>query len=134
MISVSTRQIKDRSNFSKQTGELSLTIVFEGSGLPEGSVAFNTNKARTQAMSPTGPGGPAPTSPMSPMPVQQQAYATPMQQQTMQQQPYTSMPMQQQQPVYQTQSPVYQQQPPPQYQQPQVQYQQVRNREREASF
>lgn len=141
-------QLKNKSDFTKQTGELSMSIVFEGSGLPAGSVAFTTNASRTSPVSPSAAAAsasPAPviaaqvafTSSPSPPPVQQQQQQMPQyQQQPQQQMQYGSQPGQPQfqppqygQPQQQQQfgQPQFQQQPyssQPNYQQPPVYQQQ----------
>lgn len=61
-------QLKDKTNFTKQTGEVSMSIVFEGSGLPAGSLAATTHQARVA------PAASAPAaSPVSPAPIVQAA-------------------------------------------------------------
>jgi hypothetical protein len=114
-------QLKDRSNFSQQTGDIFISMKFEGHGLPEGSFAFKTHESRLH------PEGVAPVqTPNYAQPPPQPQYVS---QAPPQQQQYQSPPPQQQyqQPPpqqYQQQPPQQYQQPPPQqYQQPPVQYQ-----------
>jgi pyruvate/2-oxoglutarate dehydrogenase complex dihydrolipoamide acyltransferase (E2) component len=39
-------QLKDKTNFTKETGEICMSIIFDGHGLPVGSVAEKTTTAR----------------------------------------------------------------------------------------
>jgi hypothetical protein len=62
-------QIKDKTNFTKQTGEVSMSIVFEGTGLPAGSLAATTHQSRVAPAA----ASPAAASPVSPPPIVQAA-------------------------------------------------------------
>jgi hypothetical protein len=132
-----------QSNFTKQTGEVCMSITFEGSGLPEGSTAFKTHNARLHPAA--NASSPQPTiAQSSPVvypdavrppvatiapPVMQQQYQSQAPPQPQYQQPPPQQQYQSQAPMYQSQAPVQQQQyvqqpqysqPPPQpmYQQP----------------
>jgi len=139
-------QLKDKQNFSKQTGEVRMSVVFEGTGLPDGSLAAKTNAQRINPVSPAA-GVASPATPQivaapvqqvaSPQPQVMAAVGAPPPQQQ-QQAPriaYGNPPAAQQSPQgypgavaqqqYASGQPNYQQQPQQQYQQPpQQQYQQ----------
>jgi len=65
-------QLKDKSNFTKQTGEIRLTCVFDGSGLPAGSLAANTHNARISGSAVSPVAGATPVVVASPQPQQVQ--------------------------------------------------------------
>jgi len=135
-------QLKDRSNFTKVNGEISMTCIFEGQGLPSGTLAFTTHQAAKEAAeaasSPAVAPAPAAVSTPSPAPQvqtppqqqppqyasQPQQYGSQPQQYGSQPQQYQTPPQQQQQygypgQQYQSQTPVYQ---APRQPQPQVVY------------
>jgi hypothetical protein len=68
--------LRDPENFSKECGDVSLTIIFEGSGLPPNSKAFTSDATRRAPAAVASPVSPASAQQVQPV-ASPQAYQSP---------------------------------------------------------